>query len=61
MSRRIITSQLDSSKASTKIDGYFDKLLKYIPTEIVGGWVAITGFIKGSSDIPSAPLFFLLY
>jgi hypothetical protein len=61
MSRRIITSQLDSSKASTKIDGYFDKLLKYIPTEIVGGWVAITGFIKGSSDIPSAPLLWGLF
>jgi ABC-type polysaccharide/polyol phosphate export permease len=64
MSRRIITTELQASKNSIKIDGYFDKLLKYIPTEIVGGWVALTGLIKGSSDIPATPLlwgFFIFF
>lgn len=61
MSRRIITTELQASKNSTKTDGYFDKLLKYIPSEIVGGWVALTGLIKGSNDIPATPLLWGLF
>lgn len=61
MSRRIITTRLEASNTSTEIDGYVDKLLKYIPTEIVGGWIAITGFVKSSSDIPSTALLWGLF
>jgi hypothetical protein len=61
MSRRIITTELQASKASAKIDGYSDKLLKYIPIEIVGAWVAITGLIKSSNDIPSVALLWGLF
>ena len=53
MGRRIITNQYQSKGEEAKLDGYFDKLIKYIPTEIVGGWVAITGLIKGASNIPT--------
>lgn len=61
MGRRIVTSQLESAKEGGKIDGYFDKLLKYIPTEIVGAWIALTGLIKGASDLPvNAVLWVLL-
>lgn len=51
MGRRIITSQLEAN-TSPQIDGYFDKLIKYIPSEIVGAWIAIKGIIVSSSDIP---------
>ncbi len=61
MSRRIITTTLEASKTSTKIDGYVDKLVKYIPTEIVGAWIAITGLIKSSSDIPATVLLWGLF
>jgi hypothetical protein len=53
MGRRIITSQLEAKGQEVKIDGYFDKLLKYILSEIVGGWIAITGLIKSASNIPT--------
>jgi hypothetical protein len=60
MGRRIITSQLEAKGQEVKIDGYFDKLLKYIPTEIVGGWIAITGLIKGASNISTNTILWIL-
>jgi hypothetical protein len=61
MGRRIITSQLQSKGEQANLDGYFDKLLKYIPTEIVGAWIAITGLIKGSSNIPTNTILWILF
>lgn len=63
MGRRIVTSQLEAKQAKAevaKIDGYFDKLLKYIPTEIVGAWIAITGLIKSASNIPTNTILWTL-
>jgi len=60
MGRRIITSQYEAKGEGTKLDGYFDKLIKYIPTEIVGGWIAITGLIKSASDIPTNTILWIL-
>ncbi|MDJ0580694.1 hypothetical protein [Crocosphaera sp.] len=60
MGRRIITSQLEAKTEGAKLDGYFDKLLKYIPTEIVGGWIAITGLIKSASNIPTNTILWIL-
>ena len=61
MGRRIIISQLEAKSEEAKLDGYFDKLIKYIPTEIVGGWVAITGLIKGASNIPTNTTLWILF
>lgn len=60
MGRRIITNQLESKGNEVKLDGYFDKLIKYIPTEIVGGWIAIIGLIKSVSNIPTNTILWLL-
>ena len=48
MSRRIITAQYQSALPARQIDTYFDKVIKYIPADIVGAWVAINGLIKGA-------------
>lgn len=53
MGRRIITRELQANTGTGQIDGYFDKLIKYIPTEVVGVWIAITNVIKSASDIPT--------
>lgn len=60
MGRRIITTQLEAN-TSPKIDGYFDKLIKYIPSEIVGAWVAIKGLIESANDVPKDNLFWILF
>ena len=61
MGRRIITSQLQAKGKEAELDGYFDKLIKYIPTEIVGAWIAITGLIKGASNIPTNTILWILF
>lgn len=50
MSRRIIWSTYESSESAAKIDGYFDRLLKYIPADVVGLWLTGSGLIQTSSD-----------
>ncbi|MDB9303341.1 hypothetical protein PN488_02925 [Nodularia spumigena CS-591/12] len=46
MSRRIIETQLQASKTPITVDNYFEKIMKYIPSEIIGGWIAIQGIAK---------------
>lgn len=60
MGRRIITQEYQTKAEGAKLEGYFDKLIKYIPTEIVGGWIAITGVIKSASDIPTNRILWIL-
>ena len=59
MSRRVVTTSYHAAAAPT-IDGYFDKLLKYIPAEINGAWIAITGILAGLAD-PSPALLWILF
>ncbi|NES45477.1 hypothetical protein, partial [Moorena sp. SIO2C4] len=33
-------------------DGYFDRLIKYIPSEILGAWIAIKGVLTSANDVP---------
>lgn len=60
MSRRVITTQLQAS-TGTRVDSYFDKLVKYIPTDIVGAWIAIIGLVKSADDIPQNALLWGLF
>lgn len=60
MGRRIVSDQLEAQSDAGKIDDYFSKLLKYIPTEIVGGWIAITGLIKSATGIPTNSILWIL-
>jgi hypothetical protein len=48
MSRRIVTKQLQSTEAgeTQKLDGYFDRLVKYIPADVVGLWLVGVGLIN---------------
>ncbi len=51
MSRRIVTTQFQAA-TSAQVDTYFDRVVKYIPADIVSAWVAVTGLIGGRTDIP---------
>src|SRR5690349_15561196 len=37
--------------SAVEIDTYFDKVVKYIPADIVGAWVAVTGLVSSASGI----------
>ncbi|MDX9725111.1 MAG: hypothetical protein RBT38_01900 [Bacteroidales bacterium] len=62
MSREVITAKdiINHQKSSDKIpsvnsipataDGYFDRLFKYIPAELVAGYIFVTGVVKQLTD-----------
>ena len=45
--RRIVSSQLQATGAAARPDGFFDRIIKYIPSDIVAGWVALDGLSRG--------------
>jgi hypothetical protein len=61
MGRRITTKQLQANFPGTKVDTYFDKVVKYIPADIVGAWVAVTGLINSGSNIPRGALLWIAF
>ncbi|MGH2970451.1 MAG: hypothetical protein ACRDK0_15515 [Solirubrobacteraceae bacterium] len=44
--RRIISTQLQATGAGATIDGYFDRIIKFIPGDIVAAWVTISGILQ---------------
>jgi hypothetical protein len=49
MTRRVI-NQAAQGLNGEKLDTYFDRVVKYIPSDIVAAWVAAVGIIKSGSD-----------
>ncbi len=44
-----------------EIDSYFDKVLKYIPADIVAAWVAVTGLVSSARDIPQQAVLWVAF
>ncbi|MEM9090306.1 MAG: hypothetical protein AAGC93_16345, partial [Cyanobacteria bacterium P01_F01_bin.53] len=62
MSRRIVWSAYESSEPEEQIDGYFDRLLKYIPADVVGLWLTGSGLIRSqASDTSRIGLLWFLF
>jgi hypothetical protein len=61
MSRRIITINLQAA-GNAKVDNYFDRVVKYIPSDIVGSWVAVSGIVEGArNDIPADVVLWIVF
>ena len=60
MSRRIVTTKLQAATGA-QVDTYFDRVVKYIPADIVSAWVAVTGLISGRKDIPVNTILWLAF
>ena len=50
MTRRVQTIQLEAAGQAPALDTYFDRVVKYIPSDIVAAWVAVTGLVKSADD-----------
>ena len=63
MGRRIISEQLQvGAKTSESPDEYTDRLMKYIPTEAVGFWLAVSGMIQSAGEqVPKVGLLWLFF
>lgn len=62
MGRRIIWHAYESNEPEEQIDGYFDRLLKYIPADVVGLWLTGSGLIRSQAENASrVSLLWLLF
>lgn len=60
MSRRVITTSLQA-KGGEPPDTYLDKVVKYIPADIVALWLAATGAINEAKSVPSVGLLWAVF
>ena len=44
-----------------EIDTYFDKVVKYIPADIVSAWVAVTGLVSSARDVLRQPILWVAF
>lgn len=51
MSRRIVSQQLQAAGGEKAPDVYFDKVIKYIPADVVAAWIAVSAMVKAASGI----------
>lgn len=63
MGLRIVSEELQSAaEPNIPPDDYADRLRKYIPTEAVSFWVAVSGMIQSAAeDVPKAGLLWLFF
>ena len=60
MSRRIIETELQASQQSSEVDGYLEKVMKYIPSEAVGVWITIKTMVEAVNDIPQTGILWVI-
>jgi hypothetical protein len=60
MSRRVVTTTLQSTGGEPP-DTYFDKVVKYIPADIVAAWLAATGAIAEAKSAPGVGLLWVVF
>ncbi len=62
MSRRIVSRQLQSTRSAMQVDTYFDKVIKFIPADVVAAWTVVTGLIASAGEqVPKASLLWIAY
>ncbi|MDY6941107.1 MAG: hypothetical protein SWY16_26045 [Cyanobacteriota bacterium] len=62
MGRRIVSVQYQSGGGKAQVDSYFDRVLKYIPADVVGAWLTVNGLIQSAGDdVPKSGLLWLSF
>jgi hypothetical protein len=63
MSRRVrvLRPGAQAAPAAAPVDTYFDKVVKYIPADIVGAWVAVTGLVAQASEVPRQTILWVAF
>jgi hypothetical protein len=61
MSVRIVTTRLESTRGADPPDTYFDKIVKYIPSDIIAAWVAATSAIAAAADVPKERILWIVF
>jgi uncharacterized membrane protein YfcA len=59
MGRRIVTKQYQGGGTATT-DGYFDKVIKYIPSDIVAAWTGVLSFLDVDKEFTALWIAFVI-
>ncbi len=62
MGRRIVTRRLEGIQGGGQVDTYFDKVIKYIPADVVAAWTVVSSLIASAgSEFPKATVLWVAY
>lgn len=61
MPRAIVSEALHAGGGIGEVDTYFDKIIKYIPADIVGAWVAANGVVRIADPRPGSRTLWLMF
>jgi hypothetical protein len=61
MPRRVREFSLQSTQGGGEPDGYFDRVVKYVPADVIAAWTAAVAIIKGAVGIPSATVLLVCF
>jgi hypothetical protein len=57
MGRRIVTVAFQARAGAREVDTYFDRVVKYIPADVVSAWVFVIATINSApDDVPKAAI-----
>ena len=59
--RRIVTAELQAAGTPAAQDNYADRVIKYIPSDIVAAWVAILGLLANAVNVPRTATLWVLF
>jgi len=60
MNRRVASLKLQST-ATGAPDTYFDKVIKYIPGDVVAAWVAVSALVKTANNVPRTTVMWICF
>jgi hypothetical protein len=61
MPRAIVSKVFHTGAATSEVDTYFDKIVKYIPADVVGAWVAANGVVRAANPRPGSATLWLMF
>ena len=61
MNRRVKTLQLQAAGGVQAPDTYFDKVIKYIPADIVAAWITVNGMVKAATGVPANTIMWIAF
>ena len=61
MPRRIREFALQSTQGGGEADGRLDRVVKYVPADVIAAWTAAVAVIKAATGIPSATVLLICF
>jgi hypothetical protein len=61
MTRRIITRELQATTGESATDDYVDRVVKYVPADVVAVWIFSSASIEAAADINRSLILWLVF